>query len=207
MSKSINKEKNVVKSNLSEMILAVKKEILFKEEYFNGLKKLNNQEIEKYLNIIDKNKEFIERDKAEKDLDYKQIIPYLIFNYQDKYFLMQRKSTATEQRLKNKFSLGIGGHIREEDIKTKNIIDWAKREFEEEINYNQSYKVELIGILNDDSDPVGQVHIGFIFLIKGDSDQIKVRSELKSGELLNLSQLLSYYEEMENWSKIIYKYL
>ena len=60
---------------------------------------------------------------------YKQIIPYMIFEYADNYFLMERKSTASEQRLKSKLSLGIGGHIRQEDLDGGTIFDWASENF------------------------------------------------------------------------------
>ena len=70
----------------------------------------------------------------ETDPAYKQIIPYLVFTYENKYFLMQRQKKASETRLQSKYSLGIGGHIREEDMENCTLVDWAKREFEEEID-------------------------------------------------------------------------
>ncbi len=129
---------------------------------------------------------------------------YLCRAEKDKYFLMQRKSDASEARLKNKHSLGIGGHIRQEDIGSKTIFDWAAREFAEEIEYNGSFEIEPIGLLNDDSNPVGQVHLGFVFLLKGDSDKIKIRSELKEGKLLTLQECKQLYPAMENWSQIVF---
>lgn len=184
-----------------ENILVVNRETMFASEEFQGLQKTNT---DKYLDIIDKHKEFLPRSVMETDFRYKQIIPYLVFTYEDKYFLMQRQAKSTEQRLQSKYSLGIGGHIREEDMETNNIIDWARREFEEEINYSGNYTVEPIGILNDDSNEVGQVHAGFVFLLKGDNADISVKSELQSGELLTLSECKKYYDFMETWTQIIF---
>jgi predicted NUDIX family phosphoesterase len=182
-----------------EHILVVKRAKLFPKGSWQGLRHVNGSE---YLTIIDKEKEFLPRSLMESDVTYKQIIPYLIFTHKDTYFLMQRQAQATEQRLKNKYTLGIGGHIRQEDLTSNNIVEWAQREFEEEVDYQGSYTVEPLGILNDDSNPVGQVHVGFVFLLKGDSNIIEVKSELKSGQLLTFADCQPYYDSMETWSQI-----
>lgn len=187
-----------------ELILVVKREKLLDKDCWQGLKEINSQE---YLSVIDKEKEFLPRSLMETDPRYKQIIPYLIFTHDNKLFLMQRQAKISEQRLKNKYSLGIGGHIRKEDLTTNNIVDWSRREFQEEVNFHGSYQVKPLGILNDDSNPVGQVHIGFVFLLIGDSSNIKVKSELKSGELLTIAECQLYYESMESWSQMVFDFI
>lgn len=187
-----------------ELILVVKRNKLFTNEVWQGLKQVDAN---KYLNIIDKEKEFLPRSIMEEDPTYKQIIPYLIFTHNNKYFLMQRQAKATEQRLKNKYSLGIGGHIREEDLTSNDIIEWSRREFDEEVDYSGNYNVKPLGLLNDDSNPVGQVHIGFVFLLEGDSDKIQVKSELKSGTLYTMDECKSFYDSMESWSQIVMDFI
>lgn len=200
-----NNPPNKIKSkSLDEHILVVKRNILFKEECWQGIKLID---CDNYLDLIKQEKEFHPRSEMETDQTYKQIIPYLVFKYEDKYFLMQRQAKATEQRLKSKYSLGIGGHIREEDLSSDSIIEWARREFEEEVNYNGLYTVEPVGILNDDTNEVGKVHAGFVFLLKGDSPDISVKSELKSGKLLTLSECKEYYDTMETWTQIVVDFL
>ncbi|MFA5075312.1 MAG: hypothetical protein WC436_04385 [Candidatus Babeliales bacterium] len=200
---NLNNQKVFIKKE-DEKILVVKKNILFQNEVINGIEKID---FEKYQNLIEKNKEFIWRSQAETDTNYKQIIPYIVYKFEDKLFVMQRRSTASEVRLQNKLSLGIGGHIREEDIQSKTIFDWAKREFSEEIEFSGNFEIQPIGLLNDESNSVGQVHTGFVFLITGDSNKIKVKSELKSGELLNFNECESVYDQMESWSQIAFDYL
>lgn len=188
-----------------ELILVVKRNELFKDtKAWQGIIKCN---FDNYLEIIQNKKEFLPRSLMETDFSYKQIIPYLVFTYDNKLFLMQRKSQASETRLKNKFSLGIGGHIRQEDMSTDSIIDWAKREFHEEVNYNNDLKINPLGIINDDFNDVGKVHLGFVFLLEGNSDQIKVKSELKDGKLLSYDECKQYYNNMESWSQIIFSSL
>lgn len=184
-----------------ESILVVKREILFPETAFQGLQ----ADTKNFLELINAHKEFLPRPQMEEDPRYKQIIPYLLFVHDNKYFLMQRKATSSEQRLKNKYSLGIGGHMRQEDMSAgASIFDWAKREFHEEINYAGNFAIKTIGILNDDSNAVSQVHLGLVLLLEGDSAHIKVRSELKSGQLLSIPECQNYYEQMESWSQIIF---
>lgn len=188
-----------------ELILVVPRSELFKQTpAWSGLKQVKFDE---YVAIINEKKQFLPRSLMEQDPHYKQIIPYLIFQHADRYFLMQRTAQTTEQRLKNKYSLGIGGHIRQEDMAENSIFEWAKREFHEEVNYSDSFTITPLGILNDDATPVGQVHIGFVLLVTGSTDKISVNSELKSGQLVTLQELGTYFANLESWSQLVFEFL
>ncbi|MDR3646256.1 MAG: hypothetical protein P4L22_01805 [Candidatus Babeliales bacterium] len=188
-----------------ELILVVKRESLFdSQEAFQGVQEIDFQS---YSALIKSNQEFLPRSVMEQDFKYKQIIPYLVFTYNNKLFMMQRQAKASETRLANKYTLGIGGHIRQEDMSSDSIIDWAKREFYEEVDYKGNLDIQAIGVLNDDSNDVGKVHLGFIFLLKGDSGLIRVKEELKSGELLSFAECELYYEKMETWSQMVFDFL
>jgi predicted NUDIX family phosphoesterase len=182
----------------AEKILVVKREFLFKNGAWNGLKKVD---FDDYLKIITDHQEFHPRYAMETDPTYKQIIPYLVFRYQDQYFLMERDKKASEARLASKLTLGIGGHIHKEDMAQADIFTWAIREFHEEVNYTGNLKITPLGILNDDSNLVGQVHIGFVFLLEGDSDAISIKSELAGGTLVTLDECKALKERMEGWSQ------
>ena len=185
----------------NETILVVKRRDLIGEVGWQGLKTEN---LEVFLSRINDHKEFLPRPAMEEDPSYKQIIPYLIFECDGKYFLMERKKKASETRLASKFSLGIGGHIRHDDMETDSIFDWSRREFYEEVSYEGELEIEPLGILNDDSNEVGRVHIGFVFLLKGNSDKISIKDEHADGTLLTIDELKSFYDRMENWSKIVF---
>src|SRR5579864_7392156 len=94
-------------SSHDEHVLVVKRSHLLPTDAWHGLKKVD---FDHYLHIIDHKKEFHPRSLMEQNPLYKQIIPYLIFCHEDKFFLMQRRSDASEKRLSNKLTLGIGGH-------------------------------------------------------------------------------------------------
>jgi predicted NUDIX family phosphoesterase len=195
-----------IKPMADEQILVVKRTALFPEENsaWHGFKEVN---FDHYMAIINQYKQFLPRSIMETDPAYKQIIPYLIFMYDNKYFLMQRKSDASEARLRNKLTLGIGGHIRQEDMQEDSLFAWALREFHEEVEYAGRVTVKPLGILNDDSDEVGKVHIGFVLLLIGDSPSISIKSELKNGSLVSLQECIAQRECMESWSQFIIDYL
>lgn len=189
---------------MEEQILVIKREELFKEEYFQGFSKNKK---EKYLEIIQKYSYFTKRSEVEEDEGIKQIIPYQIFKYKNLYFLLRRFNTQREKRLHNKYSLGIGGHINKSDLKKQDIIlRGMKREFKEEIFYKGDYDYRLIGFLNDDSEPISAVHFGLVYLIEGNSDKINVREKNKmEGKLVKSKEIENFYNKLEGWSKIIYQ--
>ena len=189
-----------------EHILVVKRDTLFQNTpAWHGLK---NVDIDAYLSLIQAHKEFHPRPDMELDATYKQIIPYMVFKHGDRYFLMQRSGKASETRLQSKYTLGIGGHVRAEDLQEgSTLFDWARREFHEEVSYNGNLTITSLGMLNDDSNEVGKVHVGLVLLLEGDSDQISVHEELKSGELLTFEECAAYADHMETWSRFIFDVL
>lgn len=188
-----------------EKILVVARKWLFPTTTFNGFLACND--FESYQLLINQHQEFRWRSEVENDPSYKQIIPYLVFEYNKTFFLMRRRTTASEQRLKDKYSLGIGGHLRQEDLSSNNLFDWAQREFFEEINYEGSVHPIPLGLINDESNSVGQVHIGFVFLLQGTSNNIAIKDEHKEGRLVTLDECLALYENLESWSKFVYDHL
>lgn len=202
---ALQKAKQATPQVTDETILVVKRDDIFAHhEPFNGLEK---EPLEDIVNAIQTKKEFLPRAMMETDPTYKQIIPYLVFNYADRFFLMKRKAKASEQRLKDKYTLGIGGHIREEDMQNSSIFSWAFREFHEEVKFTGCAAFDTMGIINDDSNDVGKVHLGLVLLIEGESPNITVKSELESGQMLTLEEMQPYYDRMETWTQMVYDYL
>lgn len=191
-----------------ETIFVVKRTELFGTNDEHVWQGLQLTEIETVLAAIQEKKEFHSRSLMEEDPRYKQIIPYLIFKHDDRYFLMQRHEKASEKRLRNKLSLGIGGHVRAEDLSNgSSIFDWAHREFHEEIDYTGKLTIQTLGLLNDDSNAVGRVHLGLVLLVTGDTSNISVRSELKGGRLVSLGDCREQHAQLESWSQIVVDHL
>jgi len=194
-----------ISHHLNEEILVVPRAALFTT--ISAWHGIEQSMLENFMNIIQANATYMPRAHAENDIKYKQIIPYVLFTYNQKLFVMQRKTSASEQRLAGKFSLGIGGHIRQEDINNNDILSWARREFQEEVTYQGTLKTHPIGVLNDDTSDVGKVHLGLILLVTGTTDQIAIKDEHKNGTLLTLEECQKLYDNMENWSKICFDFI
>jgi predicted NUDIX family phosphoesterase len=185
-----------------EHVLVVPRQVLVPQEGMQGL--IAKKDFEAEAELILQHGEFLPRPMMEQDPRYKQIIPYLTFIHNGSVFVMQRKATASETRLQSKFSIGIGGHIRSTDITGGDIAQWAKREFAEEISYTGNYTLSALGLINDDSNSVGQVHIGFAYILQGDSNLISINDEHASGILMSKADCLAIYDRMETWSKLVF---
>ena len=187
-----------------EQILVIKSDIIFKDGIWQGLK---NDNLDYYTDLIKKNCEFKRRGDMENDISFQQIIPYIIFSYQDKYFLYRYLKKAGEQRLKNDYIIGVGGHINSNDVKEgEDVLEAGRdREWNEEIEYKDQLEKKLIGILNDDRRPVEAVHLGLVYLFKGSTPNIYVKEKDKmAGELLEPEELAEKAGNTEGWAPIIY---
>jgi predicted NUDIX family phosphoesterase len=189
----------------NENIIVIEKKKLFKDTaLWQGFKKVDYS----FYENINNNYQVYQRNLAEEDFNFKQIIPYMIFKYKNYIFCMQRNSSGGEKRLYEKYTIGIGGHIKKEDIKSNNIVEWGIREFNEEIEYYGEYNsTKIIGCINDELTDVGKVHIGILILIEGNTNKISVKSELKKGKMMNINELKEHENKMEYWSSIALKEL
>jgi predicted NUDIX family phosphoesterase len=157
--------------------------------------------------FVELNATFLARQQAENDPAFKQIIPYLVFCYGQQLFLMQRSAHASEQRLASKLSLGIGGHLKAQDLAEQELFTWAKREFLEEVTFSGGYTQTFIGIINDENSAAGQVHTGLLWLLKADSPEIAIKDEHVSGQLVSLEYCQQHYAQLESWSQLVIDYL
>jgi predicted NUDIX family phosphoesterase len=199
-----------MKNKDDEQILVVKSDVLFKDGTWQGLKTDN---LDYYVDLIKRNCEFKRRGDVENDNSFQQIIPYILFNYQDKYFLYRYLSKAGEQRLKNDYIIGVGGHINKDDIKegglpaqSGDVLEAGRdREWDEEVKYEDNLNKKLIGILNDDRRPVEAVHLGLVYLFSGETPNIAVKEiDKMAGELINRQDLGAKLEGTEGWAPLIY---
>jgi predicted NUDIX family phosphoesterase len=187
----------------SEQVLCVKREDIFPDGAWHGFV---SKDLGHHQAVIREHHFFKPRAEVENDPSYQQIIPYVVFRHDGKYFLTHRLRASSEKRLRKQYSLGIGGHINPGDLEAGDpILDGLKREWSEEVVYDGRFEAELIGLLNDDSSPVSKVHLGVVFLVDGDSPNISIRETDKlAGELLTLEEMRIYYLGMESWSQMVY---
>src|ERR1051326_4889430 len=96
-----------------ERVLCFLRKLLEKVGLFQGL----NLEVQKYLPVVTSSSHllYLNRSEAELDKRYKQLIPYVLVICNDKILRYRRGRGGQETRLHGLYSVGIGGHISEED--------------------------------------------------------------------------------------------
>lgn len=160
------------------------------------------------LDYISRNYSFRPRAEVEEDPSFKQIIPYTLVKSGDMVWLSRRSKMQSEKRLHGKYSLGIGGHINDLDLPRNGadiLMIALERELEEEIHVEAPRSsLTLLGIISDDSNPVGQVHLGLAYLLELQTPSVKVReTELMEGQWVKQSELCNFHGGMETWSQIV----
>jgi predicted NUDIX family phosphoesterase len=156
------------------------------------------------------NLRFKERVAAEEDGSFKQLIPYAAFvKPTGEVFTYRRTKKVGEQRLAGKFALGVGGHINPVDGDPGGAAYLAayRRELHEEIEIDSPGPVhhEVVGLLNDDSDKVGQVHFGVVHLVRlPRGADVRLREDtLSTGAFRSLRDIQESRSDFENWSQLV----
>jgi predicted NUDIX family phosphoesterase len=147
------------------------------------------------------------RSEVEDDPGFKQIIPYVVFRCKDAVFCYKRGKSQGEVRLHRLRSLGVGGHVSEEDAQgSKSLAAYEsamRRELDEEVEIQSPGQSRRIGLINDDATPVGQVHLGVVHLFELDQPRVVPREDgLADAEFLPLSTVWAVRDEFETWSQI-----
>ena len=157
---------------------------------------------------------YLPRDVAEKDPSYKQLIPYCIFRCGDRILHYTRGKSGGESRLHAKISVGVGGHVNPIDTGDGRTGPDAyhaavTREIEEELDLPEEHEHRIIALLNDESNPVGQVHLGIVHLVDLKSDAVTSREDALAD--LGFSPLADLkgvsFERLETWSQFCIRHL
>jgi predicted NUDIX family phosphoesterase len=178
-----------------ESRLMTEKVFVFDAEHMKNFKDLpgistNWSDLE-YLKIVCKIDAYFEkRPIAESNENQKQIIPYVIIRKGNKLLAYMRSKKSGEGRLHNKWSIGVGGHInpkdapklnkqrKENETVNENLIlsNAINRELLEELDWGDKFNytvnnINEFGIIYDDKDAVGRVHIGYVLIIDVPEDE------------------------------------
>ncbi len=186
-----------------EYVMVIPSSVLWEAGYFQGI----HLDTEKYFCLIeDRSKTvFKKRKDVESDPSYKQIIPYVILSYKDTLFSYRRGKLLSEKRLFSNYSIGIGGHISVDDVNLFDVPykDAMRRELNEEVEITSSYSQWIAGLINDDSNDVGKVHFGIVYIFDLDSPDVKSREKsINEGKFVTISSLQKDIKKYENWSQI-----
>lgn len=199
-----------MKDYKGEEILVVTRTLFDEIGDFQGI----NTSVDQYLPILlnPANNFFTDRAAAEEDPSHKQLIPYCIFRVKGsegvRYLHYTRGKSGGESRLHAQVSIGIGGHInpvdkREDHLGMDTYMAGVEREIEEELNIQGGFTNQIVALLNDDSNSVGQVHLGIVHLIDLETDQVAANEDaIANLSFTTLEELRGdLYERLETWTR------
>lgn len=199
-------------NKFDEPILVVPRHSLFNDEAdaFNGFIGKDDPRYGRILSTFEEY-EIKRRGDMEEDPAYKQLISYVILTSDSGGTLVyKRLSGGGEDRLHGLLSIGVGGHMNgvpEADTIEDKLFINAKRELEEEVGLTEAQleEIEIIGLINDDDNAVGQVHIGVVFNVNVDPESVASR-EVDTIELIwEDDDRLQERTPYESWSELIIK--
>jgi len=190
----------------NENVLVVRRSLFDELGNFHGL----NFEPERYLDamLARGNNYFLARTTAETDPSHKQIIPYAILACGDRVLHYVRGKKAGEQRLVAKGSIGIGGHMNDED---ESLFAWneqayragVEREVNEEVQIETPFEDRIVALLNDDTTEVGRVHLGVVHVFHLAEPKVQKREAMITNlAFLTKSELEERRESLETWSQL-----
>jgi predicted NUDIX family phosphoesterase len=190
----------------NESVLVVRRSLFDELGSFQGL----SLEVSRYLPAFldPANNFFLSRDQAEHDPTHKQLIPYALFRHRGRLLRYLRSKKTGEHRLMAKMSLGIGGHINTDDVSGASVgretyNAGVEREIAEELQIEGAWQQRIVALINDDSNEVGQVHLGVVHLVDLDSDRVVPNDEtIAEIAFLPPEQLQLERDRLETWSQI-----
>jgi predicted NUDIX family phosphoesterase len=187
-----------------ERVLCFQRTLLEQLGVFQGL----SLEVDKYLPVVTSSAHilYLNRTEAEQDRRYKQLIPYVLILCGDRILRYRRGKGGQENRLHGLFSIGVGGHISEEDYglfsSQLGYREGMRRELMEEVEVEAAYEA-AVAVLNDDSTEVGYVHFGVVHVMQVGSEQIVGRrSGIVAPEFVSIPEALNGLSNYESWSRL-----
>ena len=192
-----------------ERVLCFERKLFEELGVFQGL----SLDVEKYLPVVTAlaNLRYRNRSEAEQDKNYKQLIPYVLILCNGKILRYQRGKGGQETRLHGLYSVGIGGHISEEDhgffSNDRGYQDGMRRELMEEIAL-EGVKDAAVAVINDDSTDVGSVHFGVVHVVRvADESVAGRRSGILRPEFVTLDEAVKDLSAYESWSRFCLEHL
>ena len=132
----------------------------------------------------------------------------MLLVHDDRVFYYVRGKRAGERRLVAKGSIGIGGHLNEGDaglfhLDEENYNRVVEREVHEEIHLLTKFQNRVVGLINDDTTEVGQVHLGIVHVFKLAEPKVEKREAMITNvAFLGKNELVARRESLETWSQI-----
>ncbi len=171
---------------------------------FHGLRTLETDALAELRAAVAAHGRYLDRPAAEEDPSHKQLIPYVVVRDGERVFLMHRTDAGGDARLHGKASIGVGGHLNPVDDGDDALMAGLRREWAEELEADWEPEFTLIGLLNDDGNPVGAVHLGVVFSVQAAGRPVAVRERDKLvGAFAGADELAATWDRLETWSQLV----
>ncbi len=189
-----------------ERVLCFERKLFEELGVFQGL----SLDVEKYLPIVTAplNLKYLNRSAAEQNRRYKQLIPYVLILCNGKILRYRRGKGGQETRLHGLYSVGIGGHISEEDQELFSTYkEGMRRELMEEVDIGE-VKDAAVAVINDDSTDVGYVHLGVVHVVHAPDEAVAGRrSGIVGPEFVPVDEAVRDMTGYESWSRFCLEHL
>lgn len=180
-----------------------------------GFEFMQERDTKDLFDIIEKKSFFHFRYDCESDSDILQVIPYvLVFAPNETIFSYVRANNIIDygdERLFDKHSIGLGGHIAQTDGPDyiKNCLNREVIKEEAEITGKMT-EPKFVGTLYQPDKPVDEVHFGLVYVIFTDGEVKPKESSINRGRMLPIKEILTdpdYTKKYETWSKALIPFL
>jgi predicted NUDIX family phosphoesterase len=193
-----------------ERVLCFERKLLEDLGVFQGL----SLDVEKYLPAVTSPSKlvYLNRSDAEQDKRYKQLIPYVLLICNDRILRYRRGKKGGETRLHGLFSVGIGGHISEEDnglfaTDRAGYQAGMRRELMEEVAMDEANEA-AVAVINDDGTEVGYVHFGVVHIMHVTNENVASRrSGITMPEFVPITEAVKDASSYESWSRFCLEHL
>lgn len=186
-----------------EQVLVIPTAVFHRLGQFQGF----SPEVQRYLPALlqPEHLSYLPRPQAENDPSFKQLIPYVVLRWRDQLFHYRRGRAGSEARLRALRSLGVGGHINPGDGSQADAYRAGlEREIAEEIHLECPFREQVLGLINDDANAVGQVHLGIVHLFDLERPQVRRREAILADDgFAALAELRRQSEQFETWSRFL----
>jgi predicted NUDIX family phosphoesterase len=188
--------------SVGERVYVVPRDALPDRASWHGLRTTG---LDAFKDRVEVDGRYAPRSIMEQDPSFKQIIPYVVLRDAGRYFLMQRTAAGGDPRLHGRYSIGVGGHLNPGD---RGLLGGLRREWNEELVADFVPEFELVALLNDDTTPVGAVHLGAVYLADAAGRAVAVRETDKlTGRFAAPGAVANVRDRLETWSAIVFDFL
>lgn len=149
---------------------------------------------------------FMDRPLAEEDPGHKQLIPYMVVRHEGKFLAYTRGKKGSETRLHALRSIGVGGHVEPCDGPAReSLARGLERELREELHLPGRPPMRFLGLVNDDSNAVGAVHLGLAYLVEAEAEPAVADLALVDPGMETWEELRAGAARFETWSRLVFE--